>query len=65
MSRSTESIRFDSAAEFLAALRRSNPRWLRPKASLVPWVFRGHRMLHSSPFHTVEELRDLLLQREP
>lgn len=41
MSRSTESIRFDSAAEFLAALRRSNPRWLRPKASLVPWVFRG------------------------
>lgn len=41
MSFTTESIRFDSAAEFLAALRRSNPRWLRPKASLVPWLFRG------------------------
>ncbi|QDU46850.1 FRG domain protein [Symmachiella dynata] len=36
-----ETITFNTAREFLDALRRSNPRWLSDNASLTPWVFRG------------------------
>lgn len=42
MSEMFETVRFTRAAEFLAALRRSHPRWLPRNASLVHWVFRGH-----------------------
>lgn len=36
-----ETLQFESAREFLNAIRRSNPRWLSDDASLTPWVFRG------------------------